>query len=418
MNTQSKKYNLGILTTHPIQYYSPLYRAIAAHSEINLTVFYCHNQTPQGQAQAGFNVNFDWDIPLLDGYNYHVLKNKSKNPNVFDFWGCDTPEIMKIIREKKFDAFLVHGWYVKSYWQAILACWQTDTPILIRGDSQLVTQRSNLKKLLKSYFYRWFIPKFAGYLAVGQRAKEYYLYYSADKSKVFFSPHAVNNAFFADYRATLKPERQKIRQRWGIPENALVVLFVGKLISKKRPEDFLEAIHLTAKYYPEIFGLFVGDGLLRSQLEVEAKNKNIPIKFVGFLNQTEIPKAYIASDVLVLPSDGGETWGLVVNEAMASGLPAVVSDKVGCAVDLVLSGETGEIFPCGDVEKLAAILKSFAANRESLQTMAENALSWIDNYSIARAVEGTVEAVKYVTKQSHSLDISITPTTTSFYKIR
>jgi glycosyltransferase involved in cell wall biosynthesis len=397
----SQKYNLGILVTHPIQYYVPFYKALATEPEIDLTVFYCYNQTPEGQAKAGFGISFDWDIPLLDGYNYQFLKNQSKNPNVFDFWGCDTPEIMKIIHERKFDAFLVQGWYVKSYWQAMLACWQTSTPVLIRGDSQLVTQRSWLKKILKSYFYRWFIPKFAGYLAVGQRSKEYYLHYGADKDKVFFVPHAVNNTFFADCRATLESQRQSIRQHWGIPESALVFLFVGKLIPKKRPEDFQQAIYLATKNSCEIFGLVVGDGELRLQLEVEANHKNIPIKFVGFLNQTEISKAYTISDVLVLPSDGRETWGLVVNEAMASGLPAVVSDQVGCATDLVIPGETGEVFPCGDIETLVSILTRMAANKKSLQKMADNAFELVNSYSISKATKETIQAIKFTSKKSN-----------------
>jgi glycosyltransferase involved in cell wall biosynthesis len=395
----NKKYKLGILVTHPIQYYVPWYQALSNHPDIDLTVYYCYQQTAEGQANAGFGVTFNWDIPLLERYNHQFLKNVSKNPNVFDFWGCDTPEIFEIIKNDHFDAFIVHGWYAKSYGQAILACWQNNTPVLIRGDSQLLTPRSKLKQWLKYGFYRWFIPKFSAYLAVGKRAKDYYLYYGADESKIFFAPHAVNNQFFAENKQKWQPHRSELRQQWEIPENALVFLFVGKVISKKRPEDFINAIALSSQKHPEIYGVIVGDGEKRNFLENWAKNDHIPIRFLGFMNQTEIPKSYAIADVLVLPSDGGETWGLVVNEAMASGLPAIVSDQVGCGDDLVRSGETGEIFACGDVNKLAAIMEKLAMNREEVIKMGKNSVKLIDKYAINCAVDGTIAAIKNIVKK-------------------
>ncbi|MBA4445338.1 glycosyltransferase family 4 protein [Cylindrospermopsis raciborskii CS-506_D] len=391
---QPRKYRLGILVTHPIQYYVPWYQNLATHPGIILTVYYCYQQTAQGQAAAGFGVAFDWDIPLLQGYNYQFLVNQSSNPNVFDFWGCDTPEITDIIKLGKFDAFIVHGWYTKSYWQAILACWQSQTPLFVRGDSHLLTERSSLKVWLKYRFYRWFIPKFTRYLAVGRRAEEYYLYYGAQATKIVFCPHAVDNQFFASHALALSGERGKIRQDWGIPENALVFLFVGKFIPKKRPGDFLGAIALASQKSAHIWGLMVGDGELCPEMVTTAQSQQLNITFVGFLNQTQLPRAYTAADVLVLPSDGGETWGLVVNEAMASGLPAIVSDRVGCSPDLVIPGKTGEIFPCGDVAALAQILQRFAAHPGDVATMGNAAKSLIAHYSISQAVAGTVTAVK------------------------
>lgn len=389
----NKKYKLGILATHPIQYYVPWYQALAKHPEIELGVFYCHRQTPEGQAGAGFGVPFDWDIPLLDGYEYQFLKNKAYHPNVYTFFGCDTPEIADIICKNKFDVFIVHGWYVKSFWQAMIACWQTHTPILIRSDSQLLTHRSLIKRSLKYLLYRWFIPKFDAYLVVGKRAKEYYLHYGADEKKMFFAPHCVDNDFFVSTRLSLESQRDELRKEWGIPKDSFAFLFIGKLIPKKRPYDFLKALEIAYKDFPKIFGLIVGDGPLHSKLEIFSKRENLPVRFTGFLNQTQIPKAYTVSDVLVLPSDERETWGLVVNEAFASGIPAIVSDRVGCTPDLILPGETGEIFPCGDIEKLAEIFKIFASKQERLKEMGRKAREIIEDYSVTAAVEGTLMAI-------------------------
>jgi len=400
-NKEYKRYYVGILNTHPVQYYVPWYRALSAHPQINLEVFYCRYPSPQEQSKAGFGVNFNWDIPLLEGYRYYFLNNKAKNPTIHSFWGCDTPQIQEIIYRKKFDAFIVQGWNTKSYWQAIYACWKNHTPLLVRGDSQLPAERSILLRMLKYFPYRYFIKRFAGYLVVGQRSKEYYLYYGASEKKMFFVPHCVDNNFFSTTRNNLNPQRITLRKKWQIPEDKIVFLFVGKLIPRKRPQDFIQALSLVCRDCPKIFGLVVGDGILRKGLENLSKTFNLPVKFLGFLNQTELPSAYTVSDILILPSDGRETWGMVVNEAFACGLPAIVSSAVGCAPDLVIPNKTGDIFNCKDVKGLVKIIKKFALQPQYIKEMGENAQKLILNYSIENAVEKTFIALKTII-ESHA----------------
>lgn len=394
----SKQYTLGILSTHPIQYYTPWYRALSEHPDIALKVFYCHEQTPEGQADAGFGVSFDWDIPLFEGYECSFLKNVSKEPNVFGFFGCDTPEIADVIREGRFDAFIVHGWYTKSFWQAIRACWKTDTPVLVRGDSQLLTERSVLRRIAKYPIYRWFIPRFDAYLVVGSRSSEYYRYYGADSQKMFPVPHCVDNKLFGTNDELHVERKYELRDKWDIPRDNTVFLFVGKLVEDKRPEDFLNALKIAYSSNGGVSGLVVGDGPLRSELEETVNKSGVPIVFTGFLNQGEIPDSYVAADVLVVPS-ASETWGLVVNEAMACGLPAVVSDRVGCAPDLVQPGGTGYIYRCGDVDGLSCIMLDLSRNPERLTEMRTNALSLIRDFSIEAAVSGTLRAIESVNKK-------------------
>lgn len=393
-----KRYRLGILATHPIQYDVPWYRALAQHAEIDLMVFYGDQASPADQAKAGFGVPFEWDIPLLEGYRHRFLKNRAVVPNVSTFFGCNTPEIGQIIHAEHFDAFLVRGWSTVSSWQAITACWRSRTPILVRGDSCLIADRWIIKRWLRRPLHRWFVPRFDAYLVVGQRAREYYLYYGADPKKMLDAPHAVDNEFFATRRAALEPERGRLRQRWGIPTDAVAFLFSGKLVPKKRPGDFLRAIVQSRRKAPHLFGLIVGDGPLRPSLEKFAATHRLPVTFTGFLNQTRMPEAYTAADALVLPSSYGETWGLVVNEAMASGLPAFVSDRVGCALDLVVPGKTGEVFRCGDVKGFAALCEQAARDPQQLRPLGQAARQRIEQYSIARAVEGTLAAIRSVAR--------------------
>lgn len=394
-----KRYRFGILATHPIQYYVPWYRALAQHAEIDLTVLYGGRPSPSDQAKAGFGVPFEWDIPLLDGYRYRFLKNRAIVPNVSTFLGCDTPDIQAIIRAEHFDVFTVHGWSTLSSWQAITACWQSRTPLLVRGDSCLTADRWHAKRWLRWPAHRWFISRFDAYLVVGQRARAYYRYYGADPKKMFDTPHAVDNEFFATRQAALQLERDHLRQRWGIPADAVVFLFAGKLISRKRPGDFLRAIARARGEAPHVFGLIAGDGPLRPWLERFAIAHRLPVTFTGFLNQTEMPEAYTASDALVLPSSYGETWGLVINEAMASGLPAIVSDRVGCAPDLIQPGITGEVFPAGAIARLADLLAHCAQHPARLKAMGASAQQHIQRYSIANAVEGTANALHAVSRR-------------------
>lgn len=387
---------LAVLTTHPIQYQAPWLRALAGQPDIELQVFFCHQATPMQQAAAGFGVEFDWDVPLLEGYSYRFLRNVAKRPMVAGFNGLDTPEIKRIIAAERFDAVLVCGWHFKSAWQAIRACWRTQTPVMVRGDSHLYTQRHPVKKVLKNFLYRSFIPKFDACLAVGQWSKEYYLHYGARPERIFLVPHVVDEELFGREFVHWLPRRTELRRQWRLPEERVVFMFSAKFIDRKRPADFVKAIAGAAKNGAPVAGFMVGDGPLRKECEALAQQYGAPISFSGFLNQKEIVRAYVAADALVLPSDGGETWGLVVNEAMSCERPCFVSDQVGCGPDLVHAGETGGTFPLGDVAALAQLLATQASDRTGLVRMGIRARARAREHSVAMAVEGVRQAIEVV----------------------
>jgi glycosyltransferase involved in cell wall biosynthesis len=392
----SVPYHLAIVTTHPIQYQSEWYRALAAHPDLDVHVYYCHQATPAEQAGAGFGVEFEWDVPLLSGYSYTFLKNVADPPGHGRFDGFDTPEISGIIRRREYDAVMVNGWHYKSAWQAIWACWRAGVKVAVRSDSHLHTRRSVAKRLMKRCVYPRFIRRFDGCLAVGKWSKEYFLHYGAEEERIFLVPHAVNDSFFHLESERLQPLYAELRKNFGLDENAAVFMFAGKFIEKKRPMDFVRAIERASRKDPRVQGLMVGDGSLRAECEQFINARRIPVRFAGFLNQSKIASAYVACDALVLPSDGGETWGLVVNEAMACGRPCIVSDQVGCGPDLVLPDETGAVFPFGEVEILSEIMAEMAANPELMSGMGGEARRRLQSYSIPVAVEGVIQCVKTV----------------------
>lgn len=397
------RHRLAILTTHPIQYHAPWFRALAAHPQVQLEVLYCHRATAREQAAAGFGFEFDWDVSLLDGYPHRFLKNAAVEPTINSFYGLDTPDIKRVIEQENFDAVLINGWHYKSAWQAMRACWNTGTPVMVRSDSHLRTVRSNAKQMAKWPLYRWFIPKLDACLPVGQWSRDYFLHYGANPQKVFIIPHVIDDVYFSNESERLLPERDQIRRGWNLSPSETVFLFAGKFVEKKRPMDFLQGIKRVTERDPKVAGLMVGDGALRSQCEEFAAKQDLPVRFTGFLNQSEIVKAYVAADALVLPSDGGETWGLVVNEAMACGLPCFISDQVGCGPDMVAGDETGGIFRLGDADGMASLLSAFAQNESSRRTLSARARVKSSSHSIAAAVEATALVLTSITEKGKAL---------------
>jgi glycosyltransferase involved in cell wall biosynthesis len=386
----SRPHRLAIVSTHPIQYHAPWFRGLAVHPDLEVHVYFCHKATPQEQAHAGFGVEFDWDVDLLAGYPHSFLKNIAKPAGHGRFGGFDTPEIGKIIREKKYDAVLVNGWSYKSAWQAIWAAWQSGVKVLVRGDSHLLTKRTTAQRAGKWLVYRRFIPRFDACLAVGKWSREYFLHYGARPERIFSVPHVVN---FDVTKYDADAIRRRFRHALDLNANAITFMFCGKFVPKKRPMDFVAALTRAAERGAAVQGFMVGDGPLRSDCEHFVTATGGPIRFAGFLNQTKISEAYLACDVLVLPSDAGETWGLVVNEAMSCGRACIVSDHVGSGPDMIHPGTTGIIYPLGNVEALAGVIEDFASNAARLRHMGKMASLTAQRCSVSSAVDGVLQAL-------------------------
>jgi glycosyltransferase involved in cell wall biosynthesis len=369
---------IGFLVSHPIQYYTPIFRALSR--QCDLTVFFAHRQTAEQQARAGFGVAFDWNIDLLSGYDSRFLVNVARQPSTDRFAGCDTPGVADEIARGKFDAFVVPGWALRCYWQAVRACRRLGVPVLVRGDSQLGSRRNGVVRAAKALAFSHLLRRFDGFLYVGQRNREYLLHYGASPDRLFFSPHCVDNdAFAAASAAAAAKPRDPGRRR---------ILFAGKLIARKHPADLLHAVAHLGGQPAQV--AFAGSGELEAELRQIAAKSSVRAEFLGFVNQGELPAIYAGADLLVLPSDSQETWGLVVNEAMACGIPAVVSDAVGCGPDLIERGATGATFPFGDVVALAAAIDGvLSLDRSHVRRRLSDKMAV---YSPQRAAEAMADA--------------------------
>jgi glycosyltransferase involved in cell wall biosynthesis len=362
-------------------------------------VFFAHRATPADQANAGFGVNFDWDVDLLSGYQFAFLRNVSKRPSLDRFTGCDTPDIGVWFAEDRFDAVLVMGWHLKSFVQAVVAAKRLGMPVLARGDSHLVTPRSAFKKAAKFFAYPSLLRCFDAALYVGQRSQDYWMHYKYPSARLFFSPHCIDAEWFAKHATD--EAGTVLRTRIGFAPNSKVALFVGKLVPLKRPLDLIAAAAQLKGQGCHLEILVAGAGPLEHELAAVARAAGVTLHMLGFRNQSEMPAVYAAADVLVLPSER-ETWGLVANEALACGRSVVLSDTVGAAPDLAAGTSVGRVYPMGDIAALAQALDDILLHPPTCEAIAARSA----RYSISAAADGIVRATAFAIRHKAQCRVS------------
>lgn len=377
------------VATHPIQYHAPWFRALVAEGA-KLHVLFA--LLPDARVQgAGFGRSFSWDGPVLHGYDWTALPQTRAHPSLGDFLGLRSRGVGRALAELAPDVVLLTGWNALPLVQALRAAVQLGIPTVVRGESNALQPRS----ALKATGHRVLLSLYDAFVGIGQANRAFYEERGVPADRIFDGGYFVDEEHFLAAAEQERPLRDEHREGWGIPASACCFLFAGKLQEKKRPLDFVRALAAAAHAAPAaVHGLVVGAGDLEADVRAEAASLGAPVSFAGFLNQGEIGRAYAASDVLVLPSDWGETWGLVVNEAMLFGLPAVVSDRVGCGPDLVESGRTGFVSPFADVGALAATMIRLAREPQEREAMGRRACETVRGYSPRRGALATLAAAR------------------------
>lgn len=380
------------VASHPIQYQVPWFRALAQSPEIDFSVLYI--QIPDAREQGrGFGVAFEWDIPLLEGYQWSRAPHLRGRGGLSGFFAARVADARGLLASLRPDVVLITGWHAWPMLQLWRCARALGIPVIVRGESNALRRRSPAAKA----FHRWLLAQADAFLPIGRANRDFYRGYGIEPERLFDAPYFVDNARFEAGALAARASSTALREQWKIPHDVVCYCYAGKLEPKKRILDLLEALRRAIASGARMHLLVVGTGELMPAATAFAARNALPVSFAGFLNQTQIPAAYAAADALVLPSDFGETWGLVVNEAMACGLPAIVSDRVGCGPDLVEPAVTGDVFPFGDTAALAQRLVHWSARPGDLLRMGRRARERVlSGYSIERSVEGTLAAVRYV----------------------
>jgi glycosyltransferase involved in cell wall biosynthesis len=388
---------LAVFVTHPIQYFAPMFRRLAQRPEIELTVLYASLMGAQPYQDPGFGRTLAWDVPLLEGYRYKTLKNyrPGKTEGFFSFL---SPGIIREISRERYDAVLVFGWACLTSWLAFAGARLASVPLMLYGDSIPLFEGANgrLKAALKTLLLGSLFRRTSAFLVMGKLNRAFYESYGAPASKTFFVPYPVDNDFFTLRAERAREHREALRARYGIPPEAVLLLFVGKLVRRKRPQDLLAVLRRLQASLPYLGAVFVGEGELRPWLEAEVARGGMRNAFLlGFKNQTELPEVYAISDILVLPSMR-EPWGLVANEAMACGLPVVVSNMTGAGGDIVIDGYNGFVYPAGDTDELTRVVRKLVVDSPLREEMGKRSLEMIRRRGYTECIEGILKALYFV----------------------
>jgi len=393
VTSRETRRRLLLVSSHVVQYASPIFRRMASDPRLDILVAYCSMQGAEPGIDPGFGVAVSWDEPQLEGYPWVHVKNRALRPRVDRFFGLVNPGLWKLIRDGQFVAVYVSGYFYASAWIAIFAALCHGVPILFTTDGHNLrtwSTQSRWKQGVKKFLVRRIFALGEIVLAGSSGTVDYLKSLGVPPERIILSRNIVDNVWWKTRAAEVN--RDAVREAWQIPASGTVVLFCAKLQPWKRPQDLLEAF-ARAKV-PDSFLVFAGDGSLRNQIEKRIQELGVSgrVRILGFVNQSQLPEVYCASDLFVLPSLY-EPFGLVVNEAMLCGCPVVVSDRVGAKYDLVRQGENGYIFPVGDVEVLATIFRDVLSDSGKRNLMSSAARERMETWSPREYISSIVEAV-------------------------
>lgn len=385
------RYRLLLVLSHPVQYVAPLLRLMAAHPRLEILVAYASLRGATSAHDPGFGVAVQWDVPVLAGYPWMALHRSemevtTASPTAYR----DLPELL---RTGNFDAVYLGGYYFRDAWRAFFAARRHGIPLLLSTDAHSLDSwrvQSPLRRAAKKLLLRQIYHRAARVLAGSSGTVAFLESLEVPRERILLAGNVVDNDWWTS--GASRVDRHSVRQSWNIPADAPVALFCGKLQPWKRPQDALQAFARAA--IPDAFLVFAGDGPMLAKLQRRAQQLGIAerIRWLGFVNQSQLPAVYAASNLLLLPSSY-EPFGLVVNEAMLCGCPAIISDRVGAKFDLVREGQTGFVYSCGDIEQLSKRISQFLADPGQRERISAACRERMAHWRPEQNVEAYVKAV-------------------------
>jgi glycosyltransferase involved in cell wall biosynthesis len=370
---------LALITEIIAPYRIPVFNELASHPEIDLKVVFLAETDPSLRQWQVYKDEIRFDYEVLPSWRrrigqHNVLLNSGVGPCLRAFGP---------------DAVICGGYNYLAAWNIALWTQHNSVPLLLWCESTARDTRRNYRsvELLKAKF----LKQCDGFVVPGTSSSEYLRQLGIHEQAIFTAPNAVDNAFF-----TAAAERSRVgpglRRKLDLPERYF--LYSGRLVTEKGIFDLLSAYAKLKDQLREEVGLvFAGDGPQKSQLMEAAGNLRLGmVKFPGFQQREGLAQLYALADALILPTHS-DPWGLVVNEAMACGLPIIATQVAGCAADLVVEGVNGFVVPAHDQNELAAAMTTLATDRELVRHMGHQSSMMIRKFSPQDCAGGIAQAV-------------------------
>jgi glycosyltransferase involved in cell wall biosynthesis len=388
---------LAVIGTHPVQYHAPVYAALERHCGVPVHAIYGSDFSIKEGFDQLFQKSITWDNFTIDPHRTTFLSTiRQHNPrSVLEISAAGLDRALEKVSPA---AVLLTGYYPKFHFFAFLRARRRKLPILFRAETTDHSWQGNrVKAWMRDQMLRMLYRDCQSLLPVGTRSYQHYKRLGCPEAKLIFAPYCVDVSAFAAGEESRERLRMLKRREIGVEDQEIVLLFSGKLARHKGPHIFIDAVRLLPKAErARVMVIFLGSGPEQASLQAQAGGDDpVRVYFAGFQNQTKLSPYYHSADLLIMPSipkpPYKETWGLVVNEALHHGLPCVVSDSVGCAVDLIEPGVTGEITATGDAGSLAAgIVRGLRLARDP--EVRRKCRDRISQFSVERAAEGIAKA--------------------------
>ena len=350
---------LVIIEAHPVQYRAPVFQRLHELRPGTFEVLYAGDSSTKGYHDKEFGKHFAWDVDLLSGYPNHILNTERvKSSSGYRRFGGHG--VYAYLKEHQSQAILIHTLSCEFDWAAYLSALRLKISLWIRLETQdEAVIRGTTKSALRAMTYRMIYRPVKRAFFIGKLNRQHLLSHGIPSSRLRSAHYCTPDPLGKLSAQEKQASRDEKRAEFELATDDLVVGFAGKLIQKKDPELLLQMAEAAAeKTGRRIIIWFIGSGELEESLKITARslesraNANVRVLFHGFVNQSKLPAHYLAMDILVLPSRRmGETWGLVVNEALQAGCSVIVSEAVGCSADFSAL-ERFKIIPIGCSAKL------------------------------------------------------------------
>lgn len=289
------------------------------------------------------------------------------------------------------DALICCGWDSPAAFQCARWARRTRTPFIVWSGS--TPQEDTLLRRLTKPLVRWYVESASAWLAYGTRANAYLAELGADEARIFCAFNTVDIDYYLNRPAPSHDAARALRQQFGMGEEE-ILLYVGNLLELKGVYDLLHAFRRFAETRTDVSLVLIGEGRERASLQRLAAEWGIGdrVVFTGFADRETVAAAYSLANLLVLPSHS-EVWGLVINEALASGLPVLATDVCGAVADLIEDGVNGYIVPSGDVAALTGAMRRHFDAPELHDAIRASAREHIAPFTFSAAADAFEQAV-------------------------
>jgi glycosyltransferase involved in cell wall biosynthesis len=386
----------AIVVSHPIQHFCPLYRALTRDGRLSVRAFFASTSGARPYFDRDFNTTVSWQSDLLDGFEHEFLPGAE---SVSDL----SRSIRNDALDARLDAFDPEAVVAYGFFHAVSRAayrWgrRRGRRVLSVADSELRSPRGLAVRLRKRATVPLLLRQVDAFLTVGDCNEAYYKHYGVAPARLFRSPFPFDEAALGAALTNRERHRARIREAIGAAPDDCVFLFVGKLTARKCPDHAIRALGwaLARSRAKGIHLVLAGDGPERRALEAVSERLTPGhVHFAGFVKVEELPAYYMAADAMVHPS-AQDPHPLVLSEAVYSGLPCIVSNRVGSVgpSDDVRPGENGLEYPFGDLEQLGACMVRLADDAAVRSEFARSSSRIGAGRGMAASVDGFVRGVQ------------------------